>query len=277
VKANGRAVPSAAFIRRDPRPHAEVRLFCFPYAGGGASVFRHWSAELPQDIELLAVQLPGRETRLREPPLADIAAMVDALAGEIVPFLDRPAAFFGHSMGGLLAFELARRLAQSGTGAVASLFVSARRAPRLPMSEAPLHALDDDAFVAEIQRRYGGIPDGIAQHRDLLALLLPALRADILALETYRYEVGPLLRCPIIGFGGTADVRVRETEMAGWAHETRGPFTRHLIRGGHFFLQSQRSQVLGIVAGALLSDATPENGQRATQVIAAGRANGSDQ
>jgi medium-chain acyl-[acyl-carrier-protein] hydrolase len=243
-------VQSAWFIRRQPRPAAGFRLFCFPYAGAGAAVYRDWAAALPSDIDVVSVQLPGRETRLREPPLTALPQIIDALAREIEPWLDRPAAFFGHSMGGLVAFELARRLRRSGGGPRA-LVVSAQRGPRLERADPPLHVLDDVTFVGELQRRYGGIPEEVLRHRDLLELLLPTLRADVRALETYRYQGGPLLECPIVALRGTTDLRTRAPDVAAWASETRGAFTSHVIEGGHFFLQTAQPQVLEIVRSCL--------------------------
>ncbi|CAN5691730.1 N/A [soil metagenome] len=239
------------FIRRQPRPAVGKRLLCFPYAGAGASVFRDWDGAVPADVEVLAVQLPGRETRLRERPVDDVAEVVAHLVRDIEPYLDCPVVFFGHSMGGLVAFELARALIRAGLPAPAGLIVSARRAPRLPHVDAPLHSLDDTSFVAEIQRRYGGIPEAVLEHRDLLELLLPALRADIHALETWQYTPATPLDCPILALGGAEDRRVTAADLDAWAAETRGAFSRHVVPGGHFFLQSARPQVLSLVASVL--------------------------
>lgn len=239
------------FVRPHPRPTARIRLFCFPYAGVGASAYRGWAADLPAGIELCAVQPPGRETRLREAAIPDLRELVLALGECILPLLDRPFAFFGHSMGALTAFELARHLGRTGGGAPAFLFASARRAPRLPDTEPALHTLPDDTFVAEIQRRYGGIPEEVLRHRELVELLLPGLRADIQAVETYSYVAGDSLDCPILAFGGAQDSRATAQELEGWREESRGPFTLRMFAGGHFFLQSARVQVLAAIAAAL--------------------------
>jgi medium-chain acyl-[acyl-carrier-protein] hydrolase len=239
------------FITPQPRPSAPLRLFCFPYAGMGASAYRPWAAELPADVELCAVQPPGRETRMREPAFADLSQLAAAIGEHILPLLDRPFVFFGHSMGALTAFEVARRLARSGGATPAYLIASAHQAPRLPRRESPLHELPDAAFVAEIQRRYGGIPDEVLAHRELLELLLPGLRADMTAIERYEYQPGEPLGCPILAIGGTFDARVSVADLEAWRDETTAEFSTRRLHGGHFFIQNARAQVIDILATAL--------------------------
>lgn len=222
-------------MRFGQRLAPSARLFCFSYAGGGAAVYRPFAIALPASIELLAVQLPGRENRLREPALTSVQGIVDALLPHLASQLDRPFAFFGHSMGGLIAFEVARALADRGLPGPARLVASARRAPHLTESDPPLHALPDDAFIAELDRRYGGIPAEILQHRDLLDLLLPAMRADMTAIETYRHQPGPLLDCPITVYGGTGDARARHEVLAPWQEHSQSPVQVQQFRGGHFY------------------------------------------
>lgn len=218
-------------------------------------MYRPWGAELPADVELCSVQLPGRETRLREPAFRDLAELVSELSEQILPFLDRPFAFFGHSMGALVAFELARALAAAGSASPVCLFASGRRAPRLADAEPPLTALSDEEFLAEIQRRYGGIPAEVLEHRELVELLLPGLRADIEALERYSYTPGEPLDCPIFAFGGTHDGRVTAEQLQAWREETRARFGMRIFPGGHFFTQSARAQVLDAITVALRQSA----------------------
>ena len=169
-----------------PRPSARLRLFCFSYAGAGAAMYRTWLDALPPTIELCAVQLPGRENRLREPAFASMQRLVDALVPALTPTMDRPFALFGHSMGALVAYEVARALyATPHAAQPLHLLVSGRRAPHLSDDEAPMRGLSDAQFVAEIGRRYGGIPAEVLRHQELLDLLLPSLRADIAAIETH--------------------------------------------------------------------------------------------
>lgn len=238
------------FVRRRPRPEARLRLFAFPYAGVGASAYRAWFDALPPWIELVAVQPPGRETRLAEPAFADLNALVAAVAERVPPLLDRPFALFGHSMGALVAFELARGLQAAGV-VPERLIVSARRAPDRPYDDPPLHVLPDDAFVAELQRRYGGIPEQVLRHDDLLALLLPGLRADVEALERHAHVPGAALACPISAFGGDADPRVGEDHLAGWARQTGAGCDLRLFPGGHFYFQSAQDAVIDAIESAL--------------------------
>jgi medium-chain acyl-[acyl-carrier-protein] hydrolase len=233
-----------------PRPAAALRLFCFSYAGGGAAIFRPFALAMPADVEVAAVVLPGRENRLRERPLDSMGVLLQALLPALVPEFDRPFAFFGHSMGGLVAFEVARTLAARGLPGPARLIVSARRAPHLTESDAPLHPLPDDAFIAELDRRYGGIPAEILQHRDLLDLLLPAMRGDMTAIETYRHQAGAPLQCPITVFGGTGDTRARHEVLAPWQQHSLGPVQVQQFPGGHFYFNDAavRSQLIAELA-----------------------------
>lgn len=227
-------------IRFAPRPSAPLRLFCFSYAGGGAAHYRAWLEALPNDVELCAVQLPGREGRLRESPMSAIDAIVERLLPALGPELDRPFVFFGHSMGAMVAFEMARELQRIGTHMPQRLIVSGRRAPHLPETEAPMHRLADDAFVAEIGRRYGGIPAEVLRHRDLLELLLPGLRADITAVETHSFRPAAPLGCPLSVFGGDADSRAPLDQLEAWRAHGAAGMRLKVFPGGHFYFADAR-------------------------------------
>lgn len=241
-----------------PRPAAALRLFCFSHAGGGAAVFRPWALDLPVELEVVAVLLPGREHRLREKPLESMAALLQALLPALVPALDRPFAFFGHSMGALVAFEAARALQARGEPVPARLLLSGRRAPHLPEPEAPLHGLDDDAFVAEIDRRYRGIPPEVMQHDDLRELLLPALRADIALIETHQHDGGARFAGPITALGGEADLRAAQGPLQAWQQHTHHPLRLRQYAGGHFYFNEPpvREQLLADLAAELRPLAT---------------------
>jgi surfactin synthase thioesterase subunit len=238
-------------VRPKPSPLARLRLFCFPWAGVGAAVYRSWPAALSADVEVCAVRPPGRESRFREPPYTDLLQLAEAAAEGIRPYLTVPFALFGHSLGASVAFEITRYLHRTADALPVHLFVSGRRPPRLPSRDADMHALPDDEFVAEICRRYGGIPDQVLHDRELLALLLPCLRADITAVETYGYSAGEPLACPMSVFGGTEDPRVPLDELEGWRQETTGPFTVELLPGDHFFVESARPRLLRALSIAL--------------------------
>jgi medium-chain acyl-[acyl-carrier-protein] hydrolase len=242
---------NAWLLRPAPRPDARARLFCFPHAGGGGNSFRLWPAGLPAGLELLAAQLPGRETRLREPPLGSIPEMVEGLVRAMSPHLDVPFALFGHSMGAVVAAEVARALHSGGGPTPSQLIVSARRPPWLPDPEPPLHPLPDREFVVEIQRRYGGMPAEVTQHADLMELLLPALRADIQALETHRPGPRPPLACPVSAFGGADDRNVPREHLDAWRTETRDTFRVRVFAGGHFYLDPRRAEVLADLSATL--------------------------
>ncbi len=237
-----------------PRPGATLRLFCFPYAGGGASVYRLWPDDLPDWVEVCAVQLPGRESRWREEPFLLMEPLADAATAALVPRLDRPFAFFGHSMGGALAFEVTRRLAArvSGNGFGPSrlplhLFVSGRPAPGVRDDKDPIHELPREEFIEAI-RGYSGTPEEVLQNRELMELVEPLLRADFAVSETYRPETErEPFDIAITALGGVGDEDVSEEHLEAWRNETRGPFRMQMFDGGHFFLTERHAEVLATV------------------------------
>ncbi|WP_420643176.1 thioesterase II family protein [Candidatus Leptofilum sp.] len=232
-----------------PNEQAALRLFCLPHAGGGAGTYRTWVDWLAPDIEVLPVQLPGRETRFLERPYQTIESLLDDLTTAIRPLLNKPFAFFGHSLGALVGFELARRLRQDGV-VPRQLFVSGYGAPHLLVKLPPMHHLDDVAFVAAL-RELDTVPTAVLENEELLGLLLPMLRADFAVYEGYIYYKEPPLSCPIIILGGEADPLVPAENLAAWATHTTQPGEMHLIPGGHFYLQGQETAVLQIIRQSL--------------------------
>lgn len=234
-----------------PNPSAPLRLFCFPYAGGGASVYRRWmleaEAEFGPALEVLGVQPPGREGRYAEPPFTRIEPLLDSLLPAILPFLDRPFAFFGHSLGTLVSFELCRRLRAAGRRLPVHLFVSGRRAPQLPLRKKRLHTLPDAELIEEI-RRYNGTPAAVLADKELLELVLPIIRADFTVHETYTYAEGPPLDVPITALGGIDDQDVSEDQLDAWRAQTRGTFRRLMFPGDHFYLQGARAALTRTIA-----------------------------
>jgi medium-chain acyl-[acyl-carrier-protein] hydrolase len=230
----------------DPR----VRLLAFPYAGGGAAVYRDWRRHLPNWIETRAVQLPGRGWRLREQPIADLGRLAELAAAAILPLADLPVALFGHSLGAWLALEVARRLEAAGA-IPACLFVSGRQAPSVGALHPPMSHLSDEEFIHEIQIRYGGIPPEILASPEVLALLLPALRADVAALESYAYRGGRPIECPIVALGGESDPIVPVEYLSPWAMETLGGFEVETFPGGHFYFQNRAAPLLGALEASL--------------------------
>jgi surfactin synthase thioesterase subunit len=232
-------------IRTKSQPR--LRLFCFPSAGGGASIFRLWSEKLPSQVEVCPIYLPGRENRLKEPLFTQLAPLVQTLAHALHPFMDIPFAFFGHSMGALISFELARHLRRIHYPGPVQLFVSAHRAPQLPDSNSPLHDLPDPALIDALSR-LGGTPQAVLQHTELMNVMLPILRADLTLCETYVYTAELPLDCPIAVFGGKQDSMVSTQELREWRHQTRSACTLHILPGDHFFLHSQQHLLLAALS-----------------------------
>jgi surfactin synthase thioesterase subunit len=235
--------------QRLARPAA--RLVCFPYAGGGAAVFRPWVEPLAPAVELWAAELPGRARRIAEPALGDLSVLAAAAADAVRTEIEPPFVLFGHSMGGLAAYEVCRRLRGAGAALPRHLVVSARRAPQLPSRREPIARLPDAEFVQAMVERYDGIPAAVRREPELLALFLPMLRADLGALETYRYEPGPPLPLPLTALAGSEDSAVPATDIAPWREHTAGPFALHTVEGGHFFLNTNRSAVLALLRPVL--------------------------
>lgn len=232
----------------DADPDA-VRLVCFPHAGGSASFYFPVSRALAPRLEVLAVQYPGRQERRREAAVDCIHELADRIA-DVLPLDDgRPTAFFGHSMGATVAFEVARRLERDRGRSVLHLFASGRRAPDRVRVE-DLHRRGDDAIVAEL-RRHSATDDRLLADQELLRMILPALRSDYRAIETYRERPGTRLRCPLTVLVGTADPLVTPDEAEAWRAHTTGPTDVRYFPGGHFYLTERAEDVLAVVTEAL--------------------------
>jgi medium-chain acyl-[acyl-carrier-protein] hydrolase len=228
-------------------PQARHRLFCFPYAGGNASIFRTWAEALAPDVEVGAIQLPGRSNRIQEPPFTWLPHLLPALLPALVEHMDKPFALFGHSMGALIAFETARHLFRQYDLTPVHLFVSARRAPHLPLARPPLHALPSAQFIQALQD-LNGTPEIVLRDAEFMKFLLPLLRADFTLTETYVYDTEEPLSCPISVFGGTGDRLVKPRELEAWKQHTYGPFRVQMLPDGHFFLHSQQTALLDLIA-----------------------------
>jgi len=233
--------PWVLFPRR--LPDARLRLFCFPYAGGGASIYSRWPELLPAGVELAAVQLPGREGRLAEKPYADLGALVEKLGEVLEPYMEMPFALFGHSNGGLMAFELTRLLRRQGKRLPVHLFFSGRPAPQVELTDPPIHALPNDEFMAAL-RRFGGTPEEVLEHAEIMALIEPLLRADFALGETYVYTPEPPLEVPISAYGGATDDEVPLWQVEAWREQAGGAFEFLTFPGGHFFLNDDRTRLL---------------------------------
>jgi len=223
---------------RDPR----FRLFCFHYAGSGGSIFRPWTQWLSEQVELVAVQLPGRENRLDEPLLHSMELVTTPLADALPPLLDRPFGFFGHSTGAVICFEVARVLRQRGLPQPRLLIASSQNAPGIKPVRIR-HQLSDPEFI-EVLRGCNGTPDVVLKNPALLELLLPRIRADGAVYETYRYEPQAPLDCRIVVFHGVDDSLVDSGGLAEWKAETQHSIRRYSFPGGHFFLHEAAETVV---------------------------------
>jgi len=237
------------FTSQRPNAGARLRLFCFPYAGGGAAIYRLWPQSLPSEVEACMAQLPGRGTRLREEPFTNLDALVAAVAEAIAPLLDKPFALFGHSMGAMISFELARRLREQGQPQPSHLFISGRRAPQLPNDD-PISYNLPDAELGQELLRLNGTPKEVLEHPELMELMLPLLRADFSVVETYDYRPGVPLDCPLTVFGGLRDAEVSREQLDAWREQTTGEFALRMLPGDHFFLNDAQAQTLLLSAVA---------------------------
>jgi pyochelin biosynthetic protein PchC len=236
-----------AWLRRfHPTAHSPVRLVCLPHAGGSASYYHPLSADLAaRGIETLTVQYPGRQDRRTEPAAGSIAELADGVTDALAGWSDLPLVLFGHSMGAVVAFETAQRLARTGNPAVA-LLVSGRRGPTTSRTEPLVHQMSDDEVVAEIMSM-DGTAGALLSDPELLDLIMPAVRADYRAIETYAVEDGALVHCPLTALVGAADPKTTPEEARAWSVHTTGRFDMTVFAGGHFYLADQRAAVVDAI------------------------------
>lgn len=227
-----------------------LRLFCFPHAGGSAASYHDWHTKLPKGVQVSAIQLPGRGARLCEPSYTDMAALVDAVTDAIAGEIDTPFAFFGHSMGAIVAFEVARKLRERRLAQPSHLFVSACRAPHLKLDRAPLHTLPSDAFCQALAD-LNGTPKEALEHRELMEMLEPMLRADFKAIETREFHQTEPLDMPLTVFAGDNDPSATVELIAPWEKHTTGGFWIKRFQGDHFYLQQQQEALLQEVSNLL--------------------------
>jgi len=229
---------------------ATFRLFCFAYAGGFASIFRTWEAGLPSEIEICAVQLPGRQTRHAEQLASDLEPLINDLVAGLGPFLDKPYAVFGHSLGALIGYCLVRRLQVEQCLSAGHLFVSACRAPQFVCEHPSTRAMSDLEFTDYV-RRLRGTPDAILDDPEAAKLVIPAVRADFALLESYVHQDLGKLACPISAFGGLQDDVVPPEQLDAWKDQTAARFEMRMYPEAHFFLDRRRAQILRAIAADL--------------------------
>lgn len=233
-----------------PNPQADLRLFCFPYAGGSSLIFRTWADSLPKNIEVCPIEYPGRGTQIRSVPFTRLEPLVSEIASFLLPYLNKPFAFFGHSMGGLICFEVARLLRRNYGKNPVHLFISGRSAPQITHCDPPIHALSEPEFLEEL-RLFNGTPEAVLQNIELMQLLLPILRADFAVLETYTYTNELPLESPITTFGGLQDKEVSVEYLVAWGEQTTSSFELEMFPGDHFFIHSAQHLLLQSIAQKL--------------------------
>ncbi|MUG92222.1 putative thioesterase [Scytonema sp. UIC 10036] len=223
-----------------PNQRASLRLFCFPYAGRGASIFYDWSESLPMTVEVCSLQFPGRESRIKEAPFTQFTPLVQAITQVLLPHLDRQFAFFGHSMGALVCFEVARQLRKQYDVSPVHLFVSGSGAPQTHKPSSLIHNLPELEFIEELCR-LNGIPKEVMEYTELMQLMLPILRADLAVYGSYVYSNEPPFDFPISVFGGLQD-KITRDRLEAWRDQTIASFSLQMFPGDHFFLHT--TQVL---------------------------------
>jgi surfactin synthase thioesterase subunit len=242
------------WVRRfHPAPDSKARLVCLPHAGGSASVFFSLSRALTPEVEVLAVQYPGRQERRHEPNIGNIPDLADQVFAALRSLGDRPLALFGHSMGAVVAYEVAVRMQGAGLPSPVHLFASGRRAPSLYRDER-IHQQSDARIVSEL-RTLSGTSAGMLADPEILEMILPAVRSDYRAIETYRHDPGRKLDCPVTVLTGYSDPRVSMDEARAWDEHTTGPTELRVLPGGHFFLIDQSEHVSAILRQKLAGSA----------------------
>jgi surfactin synthase thioesterase subunit len=237
------------WVRRfHPAENAAVRVVCLPHAGGSATFYHPMSAGLASVAEVLCVQYPGRQDRRNEPGIEDIATLADRITEALAGRCDKPMALFGHSMGAVLAFEVARRLEARGAELL-TVFASGRRSPGSVRDE-NVHQRDDNGIVAEM-KALSGTDARILGDEELLRMILPAIRSDYRAIERYRCAEGAAIAAPIVAVTGDNDPRTTLDEARAWARHTTGDFQLTVLPGGHFFLADHQAEILRLVSAAL--------------------------
>lgn len=240
------------WIRRfHTEPAGRATLVCFPHAGGSASFFYPVSDAMQSTMQVVALQYPGRQDRRQERPLTTIADLADQAFAALRPLMDGPLAFFGHSMGATLAYEVAVRMRQELAAEPVTLFASGRRAPSRHREEF-VHRRDDDGIVAEL-KTLSGTDTRILGDEELLRMILPAIRSDYTAAETYRWQPVPPLSCPILALTGDQDPKVTLDEARAWSEHTTGDFELRTFSGGHFYLADHQRAVINLISDQLLS------------------------
>jgi surfactin synthase thioesterase subunit len=224
-------------------PKAKLRLFCFPYSGASASIFFSWLNEIPTMIEVLPVQLPGRGNRVNEDLINRIDILVEKAFNGLKHLFDQPYVFFGHSLGALLSFELARVIRKTSYSLPKHLILSGHGAPHLPDQNPHIHALPDDEFIKKLYE-LNGMSKEVLENRELMEMIIPVIRTDFEACETYIYQDQDPLNIPISAYGGIEDPYVSKADLEGWQKHSLYPTLVRMFPGDHFYINTSRFLLL---------------------------------
>ena len=228
----------------------QIRLFCFPYAGSSAQIFHGWQQELPAEIEVSPVHLPGRGVRVGENPFTELLRLAEVLAAELSPHANKPYALFGHSVGATIAFEVARAFRREGVPLPLHLFVSGCRAPQLSHTSYRSYDLPSADLIGRL-RKLNGTPSQILESPVMMEFFLPIIRADLQMIQTYNYSAEAPLSCPISAFGGWQDLEEPPEMISAWCEQTTSSFQWQMFAGDHFFLHSEHDHLLQIISRQL--------------------------
>jgi surfactin synthase thioesterase subunit len=245
------------------RDRERTRLICFPHAGGSASYYFPLSALIATEIETLAVQYPGRQDRRREKCIENIPELARSISEALLPLEGADLAFFGHSMGALVAFEVVQRLQAQGAGNIVWFFASGRRAPSVRRF-GDVHLRSDSEIALELQK-VGGTDTRWLSDEELLATILPAIRSDYKAVETYDWRPMPLMSCPVTALVGAADPHTTADDAAAWRHHSSGRFDLQIFPGGHFYLDVLRLEVSSVISAAIAPKSRIESSGEASE------------
>lgn len=242
------------FIRSQHRSQVDLRIFCFPYAGGSAATYLPWTDWLPYNVELVAIQPPGRATRMLEPAHSNMQQLIAQLIPNLSCVMDRPYIMLGHSVGSRVAFELLNQLSKYNYPYPHHFIASGSRGPHIKSTNKPTHHLPDDDFIKKL-RELNGTPEAVLQNDELMALFLPMLRADFKLSETYLHSSSSIFSCPISVLSGKEDTDISLADLKSWGQFFSHPPDLHILPGGHFFIEEHRGivkeKLLTIVQGVL--------------------------
>lgn len=232
-------------------------LVCCHYGGGSATAFRGWEKDLPDGVLLIGIQLPGRESRFSETHISSLSLIVEQLSSALLPFINIPYILFGHSIGGLICFELARALRKVSLPLPKCLIISATNAPQKLMVREHISDKSDEEFI-NCLRLYNGLPDELVVDQQMMSIFIPMLRADLQILETYQYEEKMPLNCKLVVLGGLNDPNVPLEDIAAWCIHTNFSCNIRLFPGNHFFIKSHKKEVLAYLSEVIKSQLSME-------------------